>query len=290
MILASLSEERALRDCFTMTRLVPLTLIVILMLISLALPTLPVQAQDDSGEYEPAILVCGDDGCQHTRMSGEFAETDMEILIGEENPYGEDGYVVCSAGPCTWTQLDPADLDLVHGGDGEVDMIFEEEDVEAIDDDTPIDPDVEFDFSDIDARDITPSAGTWTAYHQAGQMNCTSGLTIDIPAGDIQSGELVVSEDGNTLTLNDLDPEAASVPMERIAPGTYHGELEVTADGQTMIVNFDEKFVDTFLGLGLIWSEVAVQGYECRIERRFYTIYGGEDGFMFAEEQPEAIG
>lgn len=269
----------------SLTRL-PLAAIVLALL---AVSALPAQAQDDSSEYKPAILVCETGaGCQYARMSGEFTAMDLELVLGEENEYGEHGYVVCSLGsPCMWTELSPEDLDLVHGGDGLVEMIFEEEDVESIGGDTPIDPDVEFDLDDIQARDVTPRAGTWTSYHLAGQMVCYGVMTLDIPAGDVQSGELVVSDDGDTLDLQNLDPELTSVPMTRVAPGTYHGELELTADGRTMVMNFDEKFVDTFLGVGLIWAEVSMEGYLCRIERRFYTIYGGEDGFLLVAGEPD---
>ncbi|NLF78214.1 MAG: hypothetical protein GX573_21175 [Chloroflexi bacterium] len=251
-----------------------------------AVPKLSSLAQEESEVYKPQILVCQTDtGCQYARMSGEFTETDMELTLGEENEYGENGYVVCSIGlPCAWTDQSPEDIDLVHGGDGLVDLVFEEEESEPVTDEAPIDPDVEFDLDSIQAQDVIPLAGMWTAYHQAGTLVCSGAISFDIPAGDVQSGELVVLDDGETLDLKNLDPELTSVPMKRVAPGTYHGELEVTADGQTMVMNFDEKFVDTFLGLGLIWAEVSMQGYQCRIERRFYVIYGGEDGFMLAED------
>jgi len=263
-----------------------LSLLVVLVLVML--PLVPARAQDGGGPDNPQLVFCEAGGCTFSEISGELSYEDTSLVLGEEDPHGNN-VIVCQSGMgCQWSAVSPEDLDLVNGGDGIVEgepMIFDEDEVDAIDSDEmifdedevdAIDPDEYiFDLSDMQPTNVVPVPGAWMAYHLAGAMVCPGVMTIDIPAGDPQSGTLTVSEDGRTLDLENLDPEATSVPMQRVVPGIYHGELTGTVEGNSVTLNFDEVFITEEFGIGLIHAEIAAQGIECRLERRFWVEYTG---------------
>ncbi|NDJ77275.1 MAG: hypothetical protein GYB65_13555 [Chloroflexi bacterium] len=272
--------------------------LLITMLLAVFVPVFSVVAQD--GGDGPALVFCeSGSGCAYSPISGELSNDDVSLVLGEEDPYGNDVVVCDVAGGCQWANLDPEDLDLVNGGDGEVnspeidfddeadaneddEIIFDEDEVEPIEDDEMIfdEDEVEaydtealiFDIDEITATTVTPKSGNWTAYHLPGAMVCDV-ITIDIPASPPQSGTVSVSEDGSTLTLESLDAEVGSVPMVRVAGGYYHGEL--TIEGITL--NYEEFFLDDGYALGLIHATFTQEGVNCQITRRFWTVYDGED-------------
>jgi len=250
-------------------------------------------AQGDGGA-NPKIVFCEmGDGCRYSPASGDFSPEDVELLFGEPDPHGKNTAVCIDSGGCQWSAVTPEDLDLSYGGDGEPmrEMVFDEDEVDPVtdDDDAMIFEEDEVDpvdlgslnipFQDWDklAVNVVPKPGAWTSTHLAGAMVCPGVMTLDIPASGPESGTMEVSDDGATLTAVGLDPDTASVPMQRVAPGAYHGELTVTADGQAMTVNFETVFLDDGFAIGLIHADVTAQGVECRIERRFWTIFDGED-------------
>jgi hypothetical protein len=264
-------------------------------------------AQDGEGE-PPTLLLCENGaGCRHAKMSGKMSQEDLELLMGEEDPHGKN-IVICHDSGCDWSALSEEDADLAAGGDGEVPMTFtveevygedteeemtfteeeaeqlEEESEEAESDDADAedsevedeDESMNFTIDEVTPSNVVPMGGQWTAYHSPGIMDC-GVMTMDIPGGDVQTGNVQVSEDGSTITATGLDADATTLPMNRIAGGVYHAQLEITVEGSTATIDFYIVFVDEGLGVGYIEGKAAAQGVECLIQRWFQVLHGEVD-------------
>ncbi len=228
-----------------------------------------VRAQDDNPN--PAIVLCVTGaGCWHSEKSGEITGDQMAELLGENETGGNTVLCTVSDG-CQWSAPDPDDLDLLFEGDGEADGDKQPAP------DLPDDADSDLIFPELDVEDarIVPVAGTWTGYNLAGAMVCPGVMTLEIPASPPQSSDLIVVDGGVTLTLESNDPELGVVPMRRVQDGVYHGVLEMTVDGQTMTIDYDEVFVAPTLAFGMIHGEMTAQGMTCTFNRPFYTIVEG---------------
>ncbi len=271
-----------LRNAFT-------GLLVVGMLLVLATAAL---AQDD-GSTPPQLVLCTDGGCRYSPVSGELSTQDLTIALGEPDPHGANVVVCTDSGGCQWSAVTPEDLDLVHGGDGDLGegMVFDEDEVEPVEgmifDEDEVDPitidnetirEMIFNLNETSQVIIAPKAGTWTSTHLAGQMVCPGAISMSIPAGDVQTGNVIVSEDGSTLTAQGLDPELADVPMRRVAGSVFYGAVTIAVpETGDMTLHFIEYFLDDGFAVGLIYSEMTTQGITCTIERSFWTIFEGED-------------
>lgn len=266
--------------------------------IQMALPT--VQAQDGGPAFE--ILNCVDgQGCSYDTPADEVTKSDIELTLGEEDTSG-NGLLVCAeAGGCTWAEASMEDIDLLYGGDGEPEgtMIFDDDEVDPVEDDDEdvmefdedeVDPveDAElgqgfiFDESDAAQTNIVPRDGQWTTYHQAGQMVCPGAMTLDIPAGDVTTGTLTVLDGGSSLHGEDLDPETAELDMQRRLDGVYGAELTLNIEGGTMHMYWEQVFVSDTFAVGLIHGQFEQQGMTCIVRRPFYSMHS--DGIQIEED------
>lgn len=227
-------------------------------------------AQDDNPN--PAILICVTDaGCWHSDKSGEVTGEQMGALLGDEDPHGENTVICTTTEGCQWSALDPDEAELTFSGDED----GPDGEKQPAPDMDQQDSDQLFPPTEVEEPSIMPVEGSWTAYNLAGVMTCPGAMTLDIPASDPLTGELLVSEDGSELTAESLDPELATVSMIRVGDGVYHATIELSADGGTMTLNFDEVFVANTLAFGMIHGQIEQQGMECTITRPFYTIVEG---------------
>ena len=99
-----------------------------------------VTAQDEDSNV--TVLNCTNgEGCIQTESS--LTQEEAEIVLGEVAPEGDDApFVVCSDGlGCVWSRVTAEEVDLVFGGDGVDDLVFDEDEgLEIITED-----DLEFD-------------------------------------------------------------------------------------------------------------------------------------------------
>lgn len=259
--------------------------IVAAMLVGLAgIPA--VQAQDDGPDYNYDILNCRNgDGCSYEQPGRGLPKARMEQLVGEEDESG-NGLLVCTSNGCSWSEINMSEVDLIHGGDGEPEgaMYFHESEVEPIDvDEVGLGEGFIFDESDVTGTNIVPRDGQWTTYHEAGQMVCPGGITLEIPAGDVTTGTLSVLDDGAMLHGEDLDPETDELDMPRRMKGVYGAELTLTVEGGTMIMYWEQIFVSETMAIGLIHGQFEQQGMTCTVMRPFHAMHEGgiqieEDG------------
>lgn len=245
-----------------------LATLILLLSVTLIAPLGPAQAQDDNPN--PAIMICMQEaGCIHSEKSGELTTEQMTHLLGA-NETGGDTVVCTFSDGCQWSAVGPEDLDLAFGGDGKLDS----EKKPALDLPAGSDSDSLFGEIEIGENPIVPVGGTWVAYHFPGVMDC-SVIAIDIPASPPEPGELIVVDDGATLTLESSDPEMGIVPMQRVQNGVYHGIFEVSTEEGVMTINYDEVFVAPTLAFGMISGNITSQGMECKLSRPFFTISEG---------------
>jgi hypothetical protein len=257
----------------------------------LLVPGAAALAQDD-GATPPQLVLCADGGCRYSPVSGELTTQDMTIVLGEADPYGNNVVACTDSDGCQWSAATPQDLDLVYGGDGDLGegMVFTEDEVEPIEgmifDEDEVDSftidnetirEMIFELHETSQVIITPKSGIWTATHLAGQIVCPGVMTMAIPAGDVQSGNIVVAEDGSTLTAEGLDPELTDVPMRRVTGSAFYGAVTMAVPEQgDVTLHFVEFFLDDGFALGYIYADVVTQGFACNIERYFWTIFEGE--------------
>ncbi len=251
----------------TITRISTLAFLLTAALLGAAARPGPASAQGDS--TYPSIVICSAGvGCFHSEQSGQFTSAEMEHTLGEENPGDSDTIVCTGADGCQWSVPDPNDLDLLYGGDGEADG--EKADPPA--DDGTESADSVFPVRDLPDEPMIPVEGNWTSFHNAGAMVCSTGMRIDVPAGDARSGNLVVADNGGQLTLEDFDPETGTQTMTRLQNGVYHAAMVFEQDGQQMDLTFDLVFAAQTLGFGVIKGYITAQGFECEITRTFWTV------------------
>jgi len=85
-----------------------------------------------------AIYTCSNNnGCAESPTSGQVSVNDAETIIGETQP-SSDHYILCADSSCGWVNIDPADADMLYGGDGIPWQQGEEIDLGPFDPELPI--------------------------------------------------------------------------------------------------------------------------------------------------------
>ena len=100
----------------------------LIIILCLSMVGVLVSAQDDTTEPGATVLNCTNgEGCVRTESSLTVEEA--TIVLGENPPEGmESPYVVCADGMgCMWSHIAEDEADLVFGGDGIDDMVFDED-------------------------------------------------------------------------------------------------------------------------------------------------------------------
>lgn len=239
---------------------------------------------DDHRQYPSALLCETGNGCRHSPISGMEQRSFWDALLGTEAPGSTT--VICSTETgCTWAELSDADADLLFGGDGTPEgqrgMVFGEDEGMVIERPGTLAPIVFTDDEVAAVITVTPMSGRWTSNHANGVMDCGI-MRLDIPAGDVEVGEMAVLDDGARLVATGMSADTETLELHHISGGSYHDDITVTADGAEMVLNFDLVFVDPGMGQGLIWAEISEQGIDCRIERPFMLLHESVDFFRDA--------
>ncbi len=234
-------------------------------------------AQEGQDSPPPDIVMCSATECRYSPVSGILSYDDLELVLGKADEYGTN-LVVCDASGCQWSAVTLEELEFVL--DQEIqdaeqeEMVFDEDEVDPITTDEK--PDViELEDQELNFTSVVPLPGTWVTYHDPSVMECSMGMTIDVPGSGPDVATLSVSEDGSTLTGLDLDPETANMDMLRTPDGHYRSEMEFSQDGGTMTLVFELFFLDEALGFGFIDGQIEQQGYSCSILRSFVTTLEG---------------
>lgn len=97
-----------------------------LLLVFVLATSIMVSAQDEEAP-KVNVLNC-EDGAGCTRTESNLTQQEAEVLLGEA-PEGADApFIVCADGMgCIWSQLPAEDADLLFGGDGVDDLVFDED-------------------------------------------------------------------------------------------------------------------------------------------------------------------
>ncbi|MEM9955210.1 MAG: hypothetical protein AAF846_26620 [Chloroflexota bacterium] len=88
----------------------------------------------------PPFLFCdAGNGCQSSEVPDNLTADDIDLIVGPRPNQNAD-LVFCTAGGCHWTELEPEDVDRIHGGDGDIQLLAPPNSEEPTTDSTENDP------------------------------------------------------------------------------------------------------------------------------------------------------